>query len=86
MLNSSTGCHPLHIARADHSAFTRRVTVRHFTLVNNRHGFKTTMRMNINTTRNFRWRKIKRSTIIKEKKRTPILNDTIILIRKTNHV
>jgi len=49
--NPCPGGHPLHLTGADHAAVAGGVTVDNFAVVDNRHRFKTAMRVRTNPTR-----------------------------------
>ncbi|MNC14799.1 hypothetical protein D3C75_625890 [compost metagenome] len=73
MQNATTCRHPLHVAGANHPTATGGIAVSHFAFVDDGDGFKTAMRVDINTALAFVARfKISRTCVVQQQERAEL--------------
>ena len=84
MQDASTCCHPLHIARSNHTTLARGITVRNFALVHDADGFEPAVRMLPHTARFCSRRKLRRACMVQQKKWAKLFTQALVIKQRTH--
>ena len=85
LVQDATRCrHPLHIARPDHAARARRILVLHFTLVDDRHGLETAVRMLPHATRARGRIELEWCGMIEQQERAQLPSQSVVTKQRTH--
>ena len=84
MQDASACCHPLHIARSDHAALARGISVCNFTLVHNADCFESAVRMLTHTARFCSRCKLRRARIVQQKKWAELFTQALVIKQRTH--